>query len=246
MNHSLTNSIEQLRAAVIAEAPSEIKQTTRLCEFDRFSLLRPDKRQLIAVEHLKLALGAECDWARTYAQTNGGAPTRMRQSQPRPQRGTQRVDSVSPWAPRRQLRSSGLSPIFGTRRGRIVGCDRNGSQTIERMRTLQIAESAATAESNYPNAYTAIPPNGKTCPHTGLAHSHLYQLLSEAGLARPYVRTLSLRQPGSHKGKSLFHVGDFLAFLDALASQQGSGVRRGEMPAANIAAAVVGNSGGKS
>ena len=60
------------------------------------------------------------------------------------------------------------------------------------------------------------------------------------------VRTLSLRQPGSHKGKSLFHVGDFLAFLDALACQQGSGVRRGETPAANIAVAIVGNSGGKS
>jgi len=113
------------------------------------------------------------------------------------------------------------------------------------MKTLQIAESSATAESTYPNAYTAIPPNGKTCPHTGLGHSHLYQLLSEAGLARPYVRTLSLRQPGSRKGKCLFHVGDFLAFLDALASQQGSGLRRGEPSAENIAPAIIRNSGGK-
>lgn len=144
------------------------------------------------------------------------------------QRENRHVAGVSLWTPRRHLRSRGRSLTSGVQRGRMAGCDRNGSQTIERMKTLQIAESSATAEPTYPNAYTAIPPNGKTCPHTGLGHSHLYQLLSEAGLARPYVRTLSLRQPGSHKGKSLFHVGDFLAFLDALACQQKSGDRRGK------------------
>jgi len=75
----------------------------------------------------------------------------------------------------------------------------------------------------YPNCYAAIPRNGAVCPHTGLKHTQMYGLLTDGGMARPHVRVVNLRQPGSTKGKTLFHVGDFLRFLDELAEQQQSG-----------------------
>lgn len=75
-----------------------------------------------------------------------------------------------------------------------------------------------TAKPTYPNCYAAIPSNGKVCPHTGLKHTHMYSLLSSSGRARPYVRVVNLRQPGARKGKTLFHVGDFIRFLDGLAN----------------------------
>jgi hypothetical protein len=76
---------------------------------------------------------------------------------------------------------------------------------------------------DYPNCYAAIPANGKVCPHTGLRHAQMYVLLSKEGAARPFVRVANLRQPRSKKGKTLFHVGDFLHFLDRLADAQESG-----------------------
>ena len=80
--------------------------------------------------------------------------------------------------------------------------------------------------SEYPNCYAPIPPNGKVCPHTGLRHTHLYTMLAAGGTARPHVRVVNLREPGAKKGKTLFHVGDFLRHLDRLAAQQGSGTLR--------------------
>jgi hypothetical protein len=80
--------------------------------------------------------------------------------------------------------------------------------------------------SDYPNAYAAIPTNGKVCQYTGLRHAQMYSLLSAAGQARPFVRVVNLRQPGSRKGKTLFNVGDFLRFLDRLAGEQKSGSQR--------------------
>jgi hypothetical protein len=81
----------------------------------------------------------------------------------------------------------------------------------------------------YPNCYAAIPTNGKVCPHTGLKHTQMYSLLSIGGQARPYVRVANLRQKGAHKGKTLFHVGDFLRFLDRTAKQQGSATLQDEL-----------------
>jgi hypothetical protein len=92
-------------------------------------------------------------------------------------------------------------------------------------KTLEIAlEDPGGPE--YPNCYAAIPPNGKVCPHTGLRHTHLYTMLAAGGTARPHVRVVNLREPGAKKGKTLFHVGDFLRHLDRLAAQQGSGALR--------------------
>ena len=92
-------------------------------------------------------------------------------------------------------------------------------------KTLEIAlEDPGGPE--YPNCYAAIPPNGKVCPHTGLRHTHLYTMLAAGGTARPHVRVVNLREPGAKKGKTLFHVGDFLRHLDRLAAQQGSGTLR--------------------
>lgn len=92
-------------------------------------------------------------------------------------------------------------------------------------KTLEIAlEDPGGFE--YPNCYAAIPPNGKVCPHTGLRHTHLYTMLAVGGTARPHVRVVNLREPGAKKGKTLFHVRDFLRHLDRLAAQQGSGALR--------------------
>lgn len=85
---------------------------------------------------------------------------------------------------------------------------------------------------DYPNCYAPIPPNKSMCPHTGLRHTHLYSLLNAGGAARPYVRVVNLKQPGARKGKTLFHVGDFLRYLDRLAAEQRSGVLRSPTSAA--------------
>ena len=45
-------------------------------------------------------------------------------------------------------------------------------------------------------------------------------------LARAYVRVANLRDPGAKQGKTIFHVGDMLRFLDGLSAQQGSGQLR--------------------
>jgi len=83
-----------------------------------------------------------------------------------------------------------------------------------------------TNQQDYPNCYTAIPPNGKTCQHTGLKHAQLYKLLGENGIARRYVRVANLKHPGASKGKTVFHVGDLLKYLDRLAAEQGSGTEK--------------------
>jgi hypothetical protein len=68
---------------------------------------------------------------------------------------------------------------------------------------------------DYPDIYTAIPPNGKTCAHTGLKHAQLYKLLTGDGAARR-----------ASKGKTVFQVGDMLRYMDWIAKQQGSGKQR--------------------
>jgi hypothetical protein len=79
-----------------------------------------------------------------------------------------------------------------------------------------------TPSGEYPNSYASLPPNVKSalCPHTGLRHAHLGKLLKPGGLAAAHVRTVMLRQPGARHGKTLFHVGDMLRWLDGLAAQQ--------------------------
>ena len=74
----------------------------------------------------------------------------------------------------------------------------------------------------YPQAYAALPLNTKNafCPHTGLRHAHLAKLLKPGGLAAGYVRVVALKEPGARHGKTLFHVGDMLRWLDYLASVQ--------------------------
>ena len=96
-------------------------------------------------------------------------------------------------------------------------------------RTCEIAVEE-TENSEYPNCYAAIPPNGKVCSHTGLKHTHLYAMLASEGAARPYVRVINLREPGAKKGKTIFHVGDFFRYLDSHAKQQGSGQQRAGIP----------------
>lgn len=54
-------------------------------------------------------------------------------------------------------------------------------------------------------------------------------MLTEHGAVRPYVRVLHLREPGTTKGKTLFHVADFKHYLDWKARQQGSGTKRKEL-----------------
>ena len=90
-------------------------------------------------------------------------------------------------------------------------------------KTFEIAVEEQAMPTEFPNCYSAVPPNGKTCAFTGLKHTHLYTLLSDGGLARPHVRVVNLREPGATKGKTLFHVGDRLRYLTSLAFQQGSG-----------------------
>jgi hypothetical protein len=94
---------------------------------------------------------------------------------------------------------------------------------------IEVRNSSATDHNKtgeYPDIWCEIPPNGKTCPHTGLKHAKLYSLFTKGGLARPHVRVASLRNPGAKQGKTIFHLGDFLRFLDELAAQQGSGELR--------------------
>ena len=92
-------------------------------------------------------------------------------------------------------------------------------------KTIEIASDESTTPG-YVNCYAAIPPNGKVCSFTGMRHTHLYTMLSVGGSARPFVRVVNLREPGASKGKTLFHVGDMLGFLDELAARQGSGQSR--------------------
>jgi hypothetical protein len=73
----------------------------------------------------------------------------------------------------------------------------------------------------YENRYVPVPPNGKTCPISGLKHAHLYRLLLR-GPAGRHVRVVSLREPGATRGRLLYHAGDFLHWLDTLAATQRS------------------------
>ena len=80
----------------------------------------------------------------------------------------------------------------------------------------------AFRQRQYPNCYACLPPNrsGSVCPHTGLRHAHLAKLLKPGGQAAKHVRVVALREPGARRGKTLFHVGDMLQWLDGLASSQ--------------------------
>jgi hypothetical protein len=89
---------------------------------------------------------------------------------------------------------------------------------------IDIEEDASAGE--YPNSYAPIPANGQSCPHTGLKHAHLYKLLGDKGSAREFVRVVNLRDPNARHGKTLFHVGDMLRFLDRIALEQGTGTNR--------------------
>lgn len=92
--------------------------------------------------------------------------------------------------------------------------------------TTRIDVEESTITEAYPNSYATIPANGQSCPHTGLKHAHLYKLLGENGAAREFVRVVNLRDPKARHGKTLFHVGDMLRFLDKLAFKQGTGCKR--------------------
>jgi hypothetical protein len=74
------------------------------------------------------------------------------------------------------------------------------------------------AATSFPDRYSPIPPNGQKCAFTGLGHSRMYQLLN--GPAKPYVRVASLREPGTARGTTLFHVGDMLGYLNSLAQHR--------------------------
>lgn len=78
----------------------------------------------------------------------------------------------------------------------------------------------------YPNCYESVVPNGRICPVSGLRHAQLYQQLLH-GEASKHVRVVSLRQPGTKRGKLLFHRGDMLRWLDGLAAEQAARRRPG-------------------
>ena len=82
------------------------------------------------------------------------------------------------------------------------------------MATIAIDLPETAKAVDYPNRYTAIPVNGEVCGVTGLKHSKLYTLLSKGGEAHGKVRVANLRGAGANRGKTLFHVGDMLRFLD--------------------------------
>ena len=88
------------------------------------------------------------------------------------------------------------------------------------MNTFLIQDGAQPAGREYPNAYAALPisSQGVVCSHTGLRHAHLAKLLKPGGLAAPHVRVVFLREPGARHGKTLFHMGDILRWLDSLAA----------------------------
>lgn len=89
---------------------------------------------------------------------------------------------------------------------------------------LEVKEAASNYDGKgYPNCYRTIPSNGEICTYSGLKHAKLYKMLSENGCARPYVRTVQLRDPGAAKGVTLYHVGDLMRYLDKLAAEQISG-----------------------
>ena len=87
------------------------------------------------------------------------------------------------------------------------------------MKTFVIEEPSAAA-SPVVDRWAPIPPNGQSCQFTGLKHAKLYHLLGAGGLVRKRVRVVNLRTPGAQRGQTLFHVGDMLQFLDALAREQ--------------------------
>jgi hypothetical protein len=94
---------------------------------------------------------------------------------------------------------------------------------------LKLSQTDATGEVDAArgerrDAYAALPVNTKgiVCPHTGLRHAHLAKLLKPGGMAAAYVRVVKLREPGAKQGKTLFHIGDMLKWLDDLAAQQAS------------------------
>jgi hypothetical protein len=112
----------------------------------------------------------------------------------------------------------------------MAGCERIPRYCTKLRNSMKTKSIEIVVDENdkpgYPNCYAPIPPNGAVCGHTGLRHTHLYNMLSAGGSARPYVRVVNLREPGATKGKTLFHVGDFFRYLDWCARQQGSGQQR--------------------
>jgi hypothetical protein len=93
---------------------------------------------------------------------------------------------------------------------------------------IELTERAdeSRTRNDYPNVYAPIPGNRDVCTHTGLKHAHLYKLLGDGGSARDYVRVVNLRNPKARHGKTLFHIGDMLRYLDHLAEEQGTGRNR--------------------
>ena len=87
-------------------------------------------------------------------------------------------------------------------------------------------QSNVNAPKEYPDTWSEIPPNGKVCSRTGLKHAKIYSMLGKGGIARAHVRVANLKDPKAKQGKTLFHLGDMLRFLDELAAQQGSGELR--------------------
>src|SRR5205085_6601296 len=90
------------------------------------------------------------------------------------------------------------------------------TRLMKTLEILEVNEASPQGGTCYPNRYSPIPPNGENCTFTGLKHAKLYHLLGPTGLARPHVRVVNLKAPGTKRGKTLFHVGDMLKFLDDL------------------------------
>lgn len=104
---------------------------------------------------------------------------------------------------------------------------------VMRHELIETNAQESLSKADYPNVYTAIPPNGVSCPYTGLKHAHLYKLLRNGGGADDFVRVVNIKNPKARHGKTLFNVGDMLRYLDHLAAKQGTGQRRNMLCGSN-------------
>jgi hypothetical protein len=80
-----------------------------------------------------------------------------------------------------------------------------------------VARSQPDDPSRYPNCYAPLPPDGQTCPITGLFSSELIQLCSKN---RNEIRFVRFDVTGASTPKTIFHCGDVLHLLDDIAHTQ--------------------------
>lgn len=82
-----------------------------------------------------------------------------------------------------------------------------------------LTDEISSADPQTLNFFRPIPPNGRRCLYSGLTHASMYRQLVY-GEARHHVRVANLKQPGQVRAQTLYHVGDWVAYLSRLAEEQ--------------------------